>query len=171
MSSFIGSRLLQAIPCNMICNLELPVKPVRLSRGLGSVFLDEGDFAGAQPLFEGALTIRQKVLVPNIPIRRQASTASRSYCVLRATSFGRDSSSSERWQSGRKRSTPSTPIRQPHETILRGYLREPRNQKSGRDSRNQPSLSNGRYEKHSRLPLRSTRLGQPRQPIRVWLAS
>ena len=76
---------------------------------LALLLRDQGDLAGARPLFERALAIREKALGPEHPDTARASTTSPACFRPRATSPGRGRSTSARWRSARRRSAPSIP--------------------------------------------------------------
>ena len=68
---------------------------------------DQGDLAGARPLYERALAIREKVLGPEHP---DTATSLNNLAILlksRATLRGRGRSASARWRSAKRRSVPS----------------------------------------------------------------
>ena len=81
---------------------------------------DQGDLAGARPLFERALAIREKVLGPEHP-DTATSLNNLAYPApgTRATLRGRGRSSSARWRSAKRCSAPSIPTRQRASTTSR----------------------------------------------------
>ncbi len=69
----------------------------------------QGDLAGARPLFERALAIREKVLGPEHPLRQTSLNNLASCSRTRATLQRRGRSTSARWRYARRRSAPSIP--------------------------------------------------------------
>ena len=87
---------------------------------LACLLLAQGDLADARPLMNARWRSGRRCSAPSIPIRRAASTTSRSCLRPRATLRGRGHSMSARWRSARKCSAPSIPTRR--EVVRREQL-------------------------------------------------
>ena len=78
-----------------------------LERGRAAIFMAAASIRRRGRSYERALTIHEKALGPEHPIRRRASTTSPSCFRPRATLRGRGRSASARWRSPKRRSAPS----------------------------------------------------------------
>ena len=78
---------------------------------LALLLQDQGDFAGARPLYERALAIREKALGPEHPDYGDEPQQPRRPAPGQGDLAGRGRSTSARWRSTRRRSAPSIPIR------------------------------------------------------------